>query len=89
MVIDYGLKIWRDSGQFIAHALPLDVASSGETQAAARAAVDEAVRLFVKTAADQGTLMEMLEDVGYRFDGSRWASPERIGNETHSTTVIV
>jgi hypothetical protein len=89
MVIDYGLKIWRTNGPFIAHAMPLDVASAGGTEAAARAALDQAVRLFVKTAADHCTLTEVLKDAGYRFNGSRWASPERIGSETHSTAVTI
>jgi len=56
-------------GQFIAHAMPLDVASSGATPAQARDAVDEAVRLFLTTSAAEGTLTEVLEDAGYRSSG--------------------
>jgi predicted RNase H-like HicB family nuclease len=51
MQIDYTVQVWREDGQFIAHAMPLDVASSGPTVEAARNAVDEAVRLFLATAA--------------------------------------
>src|ERR1039458_8457033 len=47
MEIDYTVQIWREGGQFIAHAMPLDVASSGPTQQAARAALDEAVRVRI------------------------------------------
>jgi predicted RNase H-like HicB family nuclease len=50
MDISYVVQIWREGTQFIAHAMPLDVASSGETPQAARAAVEEAVKLFIKTA---------------------------------------
>lgn len=87
MDIDYTIQIWREGGQFIAHAMPLDVASSGATPSAARAALDEAVKLFIKTADDQGTLAEVLEDAGYAHDGMRWQGPDWIGIEKHSALV--
>jgi len=65
MRIDYTVQIWREGGQYIAHAMPLDVASAGETPEGARQAVDEAVRLFLATAAEHGSLEEVLEDAGY------------------------
>jgi len=72
MDIDYIVQIWRDGSQFIAHALPLDVASAGESPAAARAALEEAVKLFLQTAGEHGTLDEVLEDTGHLFEGVRW-----------------
>ena len=38
-------------------------------------AVDEAVRLFLSTAADHGTLREVLEDDGYRRARGEWRAP--------------
>jgi predicted RNase H-like HicB family nuclease len=64
MEIEYHVQIWKEGDQFIAHAMPLDVASSGSSPEAARRALDEAVRLFLRTAADHGTLDEVLEDAG-------------------------
>jgi predicted RNase H-like HicB family nuclease len=61
MDIDYTVQIWREGGQFIAHAMPLDVASSGATPQSARTALDKAVKLFIKTAEQHGTLVEVLE----------------------------
>ena len=84
MKIDYTVQIWREGGQFVAHAMPLDVASSGATPQAARAALDEAVALFIKTAGGRGTLNEVLEDSGYEFDGSTWRSPDWVCIEKHS-----
>jgi len=84
MEIDYTVQIWREGGQFIAHAMPLDVASSGATPQAARAALDEAVKLFIKTAEDHGTLTEVLEDAGYESDGVLWRCPDWISIEKHS-----
>jgi hypothetical protein len=41
--------------------MPLDLASAGETPEGARQAVDETVRLFLTTAAEHGTLEEVVE----------------------------
>lgn len=87
MDIDYTVQIWREGSQFTAHAMPLDVASCGATPQAARAALDEAVKLFLKTADGHGSLKEVLEDAGYEHDGSRWRSPDWVCFERHSAPV--
>ncbi|MGA2029630.1 MAG: hypothetical protein ABSG87_06135 [Verrucomicrobiota bacterium] len=87
MDIDYTVQIWREGNQFIAHAMPLDVASSGATPQAARAALDEAVKLFIKTAEQHHTLAEVLEDAGYENDGVLWRCPDWISIEKHSAPV--
>lgn len=87
MEIDYTVQIWREGRQFIAHAMPLDVASSGTTPQAARTALDEAVKVFIQTAELQGTLTEVLEDAGYTYDGSNWKSPDWVCFEKHSAPV--
>ena len=58
--IEYTTQIWKEDDQFIAHAMPLDVISSGRTAEEARKALDEAVQLFLETAADMGTLEEIV-----------------------------
>jgi predicted RNase H-like HicB family nuclease len=82
--IDYSVQVWREGKQYIAHAMPLDVASAGETPEGAREAVDEAVRLFLGTAAEHGTLEEVLEDAGYRRKGGTWRGPDWLGVEQRS-----
>ena len=62
--IEYTVEIWKEGNQFIAHAMPLDVMSSGKTPEDARRALDEAVHHILITAADQGTLAEVLQDAG-------------------------
>jgi predicted RNase H-like HicB family nuclease len=64
--IEYRVQVWREGNHFIAHAMPLDVASSGESQEAARNAIDEAVRVFIATAGAHGTLDEVLEEAGLK-----------------------
>jgi predicted RNase H-like HicB family nuclease len=61
MELDSTVQIWREGKQFIAHAMPLDVASCGDTLDAARLALSEAVKLFVTSAEEHGTLDEVLD----------------------------
>jgi len=87
MRIEFTVQIWREGGQYIAHAMPLDVASSGESPAAARAALDEAVRLFLKTADEHVTLTDVLEESGYINDGTQWRSPAWLSVEHASASI--
>jgi len=89
MNIDYTVQIWKEGKQFVAHAMPLDVMSSGMTPEEARKALDEAVRLFLNTAADMGTLEEILEEVGYQRTNDTWAEPAWMAIEKHSTVIGV
>ncbi|MGH2461064.1 MAG: hypothetical protein ACRDIY_19575 [Chloroflexota bacterium] len=85
--IEYTVQVWKEGNQYIAHAMPLDVMSSGPTPEAARQALDEAVRLFLATAAGAGTLVDALEEAGYHHRDGRWESPRWVGVERHVVTV--
>jgi predicted RNase H-like HicB family nuclease len=87
MNIEYTVQIWREGDQFVALAMPLDVMSSGRTPEEARAALDEAVHVFLVTAADQGSLEEILHDAGYELRGGEWLSPSWVAAERHSIAV--
>lgn len=89
MNIDYTVQIWKEGDQFIAHAMPLDVMSSGKSPEEARNALDEAVRLFLATASDMGTVTDILEESGYEFLDGKWVCPMWIAIERHSTAVVV
>lgn len=89
MNIEYTVQIWSEGKQFVAHAMPLDVMSSGATPEEARAALDEAVHLFLATAADEGSLEEILYEAGYERQGGEWISPSWVATEKHSTAVPV
>jgi predicted RNase H-like HicB family nuclease len=64
MNLDMTVHIYKEGAQYVAHAMPLDVMSSGGTPEAARQALDEAVRAFLLTASDIGTLEQVLEESG-------------------------
>ena len=84
MRIDYTVQIWKEGSQFVAHAVPIDVVSSGSTPDQARAALDEAVRLFLSTAQEMGTLHEVLEECSYELREGDWQAPEWVAVERHS-----
>ena len=85
--IEYTVQIWKEGDQFVAHAMPLDVMSSGKTPEEARTALDEAVHLFLITAMDIGTLEEVLQELGYEFKEEMWVSPSWIAVEKHSAVL--
>jgi predicted RNase H-like HicB family nuclease len=87
LTIEYIVQIWREGNQFIAHAMPLDVMSAGRTPEEARQALDEAVHLFLRTAADIGTLEDALTEAGYEFRDDRWESPDWVATERRSAAV--
>lgn len=89
MNIEYTVQIWKEGNQFVAHAMPLDVMSSGATPEQAGAALDEAVHLFLTTAADRNTLREVLQEAGYEFAEGQWISPSWVAIEKHSMAVGV
>ena len=85
--LEYTVQIWKEGDQFLAHAMPLDVVSSGPTVEAARTALDEAVGLFLDTAAEVGSLEEVLEECGFDLQQGRWVSPSWVSLERHSAVV--
>lgn len=68
--IEYTVQIWKEGEQFVAHAMPLDVMSSGRTPEEARKALDEAVHLFLVTAADIKKFLKKRAMNSRREDGS-------------------
>jgi len=87
MNIEYTVHIWQEEEQYIAHAMPLDVMSSGHTIEEARAALYEAVELYLETAEQINTLNELLQEAGYEFRQENWVSPTWVAVERHSTLV--
>jgi len=87
MEIEYTVQIWQEGRQFVAHAMPLDVMSSGPTPEQARKALGEAVHLFLVTARDAGTCEEILLEAGYVFTDGKWVRPPFVAVETQSTAL--
>ena len=87
MQIEYTVQIWKEGEKFVAHAMPLDVMSAGQTPDEARKALDEAVHLFLLTAEEMGTISEVLEDAGYKADQENWIGPSRVAWEKRAAVL--
>jgi predicted RNase H-like HicB family nuclease len=67
---------FKEANMFVAYVPELDLSSCGTTNEEARKNIRNAVRGFLETSADMGTLAEILEEAGYQRDGETWRSPE-------------
>ena len=87
--IEYTVHVWKGGDQFVAHAMPLDVMSSGPSPEKARESLDEAVHLFLVITVDMGTLEEVLQEAGYEHRQGEWVGPSWVATERHSMAVGV
>jgi predicted RNase H-like HicB family nuclease len=71
--IGFTAHIFREGDMCVAHVAALDVSSCGKTTAEARRNLQAAVRGFLETAEEMGTLEDVLEESGYRFENGQWA----------------
>lgn len=70
------VHIFREGDMCVAHVPELDVSSCGKTIDEARRNIQDAVKGFLDTAEETGTLNDVLEESGYRFEQGRWHAPE-------------
>ena len=87
MEIEFTIQIWRAGDRYMAHVMPLDVMSGGETIETARTAAEEAVRNELRTARMQGKLIDYLQDHGYSWAAGAWHGPEWLSLEMHSISL--
>ena len=74
--ISFTVHVFREGDTFVAHVPELDVSTCGDTADDARRNVRDAVRGFLETADELGTLSDILQEAGYRRDGDGWRPPE-------------
>ncbi len=72
----FDVHIFKEGGTFVAHVPALDVSSCGATDDEARRNIRDAVRGFLESSADMGTLDEILQEAGYERQGENWRAPE-------------
>ena len=64
--ISFTVHTFKEGQTFVAYVPELDVSSCGATDAEARRNIRDAVRGFLETSADMGSLDRILEEAGYR-----------------------
>lgn len=68
--------IFKEGDTYVAYAPALDLSSCGATDEEARKNIRDAVRGFLATSADMGTLDEILQEAGYERENEGWRPPE-------------
>jgi predicted RNase H-like HicB family nuclease len=80
MRLEIESEFWREGNQYVGRANPFNVVTCGTTGEEAEKALHEAVKLFLETASEMGTLEDILAECGYLAIGGTWtvvAKPER------------
>ena len=75
--ISFTAQVWKEGATFVAYSPELDVSSCGDSLAKARAALREAVSLFLEESARKGTLEAILSEAGFEKHGKSYR-PRRI-----------
>ena len=75
--LSFTVHVFKEGDVFIAYVPQLDLSSCGDTAPSARRNIQDAVRLFLETSKERGTLTEILEEAGYRHE-ERWLAPEHV-----------
>jgi predicted RNase H-like HicB family nuclease len=74
--ISVTVHTFKEGKMYVAYVPELDLSSCGSTDEEARKNIRDAVRGFVETSAEMGTLTEILEEAGYDLTGDKWQPPE-------------
>jgi predicted RNase H-like HicB family nuclease len=74
--LSFTVHVFKEGDTFVAYIPELDLSSCGDTKEQARANIHDAIRGFLETAHDKGTLDEILEEAGYERAGDAWKAPE-------------
>lgn len=74
--IPFTIRVFREAGVYVAHAAELDLSSCGDTPDDAQENIKIAVRAFLQTAEEHGTLETVLEESGYTHEENGWLAPE-------------
>ena len=74
--ISFTVHLFKEGAVYVAYVPELDVSSCGDTAEQARNNIQDAVRGFVHTSQEMGTLKDILEESGYHLEGEVWRAPE-------------
>ena len=75
------IEIFKEGDVFVALSPELNVSSFGETVAAAKEAIQEAIEAFIEECERMGTLEEVLEESGFSRIGDSWQSRKPVAEE--------
>ena len=80
--LDYEIIVFKEEKMYVAYCPELDVSSCGNTIDQAKDTLKTAVSLFLEEAEKMGTLVDILEESGYKKDANgRWLPPKLVATE--------
>ena len=82
--VSFNVQFFKEGDVFVAHVPEFDVSSCGDTKDLAAKNILDAVRGFLETADEMGTLEEIMQESGYRRSGEGWQGPELVSLENQT-----
>lgn len=70
------VNLGRSDGQYIIYTPALDLCSAGDSPKQAMQNFKDAVFILIEDLIEQGTLHEVLEDLGWEIEDREWTPPE-------------
>ena len=77
----YRAEVFQEDDQYVGLCPELSVSSFGNTPEEARESLQEAVEAFLEECNSLGSLVDVLEESGFRIQGHVWRLRERISEE--------
>ena len=85
--LPFTVRLFKEGETYIAHVPELDVSSCADTVQQVKKNINDAVLLLLESAADMGTLEEILEEAGYHLKGQPWQAPELVSLDRQTLSV--
>ena len=80
--LDYEIIVFKEEKMYVAYCPELDISSCGSTIDHAKEMLKTAVCLFIEEAEKMSTLVDILEESGYKKDANgRWFPPKLVATE--------
>jgi len=80
-VVNLPVAIFREGKYFVAYTPALDLSTSGKSFEEVKRRFDELVKIFFEEIIKNGTLPEVLQELGWRKIEKTWSPPPIIAHE--------
>ena len=85
--VNLPVSVLKEGKKFIAHTPALDVSASGDTYKKEKKRFNEVVHIFFEEIYEQGTLEEVLKELGWKKVQNKWNPPVLISQEFQEVKV--
>ena len=74
--------VTKQGKRFVAYTPALDVATSGKSEKDARKKFEELINLFLEEIVEEGTVNEVLSELGWKKVQRKWTPPRVVSRES-------